>query len=147
MIAHRRLYAVILRILRDHALAEDALQEVFLKIWRRAGRYNAEAGAPLMWMAVIARNTALDFVRASKTVIDPRVLAPDLETVEITEPSDRNLEKALKALPVEQASALILMHTYGFSHSELANHMKVPLGTAKSWVRRGTESLRVLLGV
>lgn len=146
-VTQRRLYAIILRILRDHALAEDALQEVFLKIWRRAGRYNADAGAPMVWMAVIARNTALDFVRASKPAIDFLGFVPELESVAMTEPTDLNLEKALKKLPVEQASAIVLMHTYGFSHSELADHMKVPLGTAKSWVRRGTETLRVLLGV
>lgn len=144
---HRRLFTILMRILRNHALAEDALQEVFLKIWQRAERYNADLGAPLVWMAIIARNTALDHVRASKPAIDQLELLSEPESVAMTEPSDRNLEKALMALPLEQRKALVLMHTYGFSHSELADHMKVPLGTAKSWVRRGTEALRTLLRV
>lgn len=146
-LANRRLYSIILRILRDHALAEDALQEAFLKVWRKAARYDPLAGAPLAWMAVIARNTALDFARSVKPHVE--LNDSDLEdlSVETADPPDARLEASLKELPAEQANALVLIHTYGFSHSELAAHLGVPLGTVKSWVRRGTESLRIQLGV
>ena len=137
-----RLLAIAMRILRDRQAAEDALQEAFLRIWRNAARYEPRKGAPLAWMGVIARNAALDQLQARKPLEALDLAeAPEL-SVAAVEPPDARLGQCLKRLPENHAKAIVTMYTYGLSHSELAEHLSVPLGTAKSWVRRGTEALR-----
>ena len=150
MAAFRRLYAAVagrllsvaFNILRERPAAEDAVQEAFLRIWRNAKRFDPAKGAPLAWMGVIARNAALDAVRL-------RTYGEELtavETVEFAvapiEPPDARLGRCLKMLPPDQARALVTMYTYGLSHTELADVLGVPLGTAKSWVRRGVQALK-----
>ena len=137
-----RLLAITTNILRDSQAAEDAVQEAMLRIWRNAARYDPGKGAPLAWMGVIARNAALDMMQRR----------PAAESLEVTdtlelatpaiEPPDAYLRQCLGRLPPEQARAIVMMYTYGLSHSELAEKMAVPLGTVKSWVRRGMISLK-----
>lgn len=137
-----RLFAIATRILRDSAAAEDATQEAYLRIWRKAARFEPSRGAPLAWMGVIARNAALDLARARRQTEGLEALnTPDF-AVDAVEPPDARLGHCLKRLPPDQARAIKIMYTNGMSHSELADHMAVPLGTAKSWVRRGTASLK-----
>jgi len=137
-----RLFAIALRILRDSAAAEDATQEAYLRIWRKAARYDPGRGAPLAWMGVIARNAALDLARSRRQTEGLELLdTPDF-AVEAVEPPDARLGQCLKRLPPDQARAITIMYVNGMSHSELAEHLSVPLGTAKSWVRRGTASLK-----
>lgn len=137
-----RLLAIALRILRDPQAAEDAVQEAFLRIWRNAARYTPEKGAPMAWMGIIARNAALDLVRARRPMQD----FEQVETLELAvaaiEPPDARLGQCIGRLPENQARAIVMMYTYGLSHSELAERLAVPLGTAKSWVKRGTDTLR-----
>jgi RNA polymerase sigma-70 factor (ECF subfamily) len=141
-IASGRLLAIALRILRDRQVAEDAVQEAFLRIWRNAHRYEPAKGAPLAWMGVIARNAALDLVD-SRRPPEPLLAADTAElAVQAVEPPDARLGQCLKRLPPDQARAIVTMYNFGLSHSELAQQLDVPLGTAKSWVRRGTESLK-----
>ena len=137
-----RLLAIALRILREQQAAEDAVQEAFLRIWRNAARYDAARGAPLAWMGVIARNAALDMIdrRQSSESLDAAD-GPEL-AVAAVEPPDARLGQCLKRLPPDQARAIVTMYNEGLSHSELADRLSVPLGTAKSWVRRGTRLLR-----
>jgi RNA polymerase sigma-70 factor (ECF subfamily) len=137
-----RLLAIALRILRDQQAAEDAVQEAFLRIWRNAGRYDPARGAPLAWMGVIARNAALDLIDR-RPPPEPVSAADTAElAVAAVEPPDARLGQCLKRLPADQARAIVTMYNEGLSHSELADRLAVPLGTAKSWVRRGTQSLK-----
>jgi RNA polymerase sigma-70 factor (ECF subfamily) len=137
-----RLLAIALRILRDQQAAEDAVQEAYLRIWRNAGRYDPARGAPLAWMGVIARNAALDMFDARQ----PPERLESAETAELAvaaiDPPDARLGQCLKRLPPDQARAIVTMYNEGLSHSELADRLAVPLGTAKSWVRRGTRLLK-----
>jgi RNA polymerase sigma-70 factor (ECF subfamily) len=142
-----RLMAVTLNLLRDRQAAEDAVQVAYLRIWRNAARYDPPRGTPMAWMAVIARNAALDLAQRRKPM-------GSLETEEIVElavdavePPDARLGHCLKKLPADQARAIVTMYTYGLSHSELAERLTVPLGTAKSWIRRGTQNLRECMDV
>lgn len=137
-----RMFAIALKLLRDPVAAEDAVQEGYLRIWRNAGRYDPARGAPLAWMGVIVRNAALDLLRARRPVEELEA-ADTLEfaTVQV-EPPDARLGHCLRKLPAEQARAVTTMYSLGMSHSELAEHLSAPLGTVKSWVRRGTENLK-----
>lgn len=137
-----RLFAIALRILRDRAAAEDATQDAYLRIWRKAGRFDSSRGTPLAWMGVIARNAALDLARSRRESEGLEILETPDFAVEAVEPPDARLGHCLKQLPPDQARAITIMYTNGLSHSELAEHLAVPLGTAKSWVRRGTAALR-----
>ncbi|QCI92384.1 sigma-70 family RNA polymerase sigma factor [Novosphingobium sp. EMRT-2] len=141
-VAAGRLLAIAMKILRDRDAAEDAVQEAFLRIWRKAGSYEAARGSPLAWMSIIARNAALDNVRRRRP-------AEELEAVDVidlavqpVEPPDARLGQCLGRLPADQARAIVTMYTYGLSHVELAEQLSTPLGTVKSWVRRGTRSLK-----
>jgi len=141
-VAAGRLLAIALKILRDQQAAEDAVQEAFLRVWRNAARYDPARGAPLAWMGVIARNAALDMAQARR----PAEELDAADTIDCAtapvEPPDARLGQCLKRLPADQARAIVTMYTYGMSHSELAEHLSVPLGTVKSWIRRGTEALK-----
>ena len=133
-----RLHGQARRILRDPSLAEDAVQEAFLKIWRNAFRYDAAKGAASAWMSVIARRVALD----RRPTIAPLTL-PELEAPS-TDPDyvHPRLRESLAELPDLHRKALVLMYVYGLSHSELAAAMNAPLGTVKSWVRRASAALK-----
>jgi RNA polymerase sigma-70 factor (ECF subfamily) len=137
-----RLFAIALRILRDSEAAQDVTQEAYLRIWRKASRFEPSRGAPLAWMGVIARNAALDLARSRRESEDIQVLDTPEFAVGAVDPPDARLGYCLKRLPPDQARAITIMYVNGLTHSELAEHLSVPLGTAKSWVRRGTASLK-----
>lgn len=145
-LAAGRLLAIAANILRDRQAAEDAVQEAFLRVWHNAGTYDASRGSPLAWMSVIARNAALDLARRRRPLVefDESELA-GLASVPV-EPPDARLGQCLERLPHDQARSIVAMYTYGLSHAELAELMAVPLGTAKSWIRRGTRSLKECMG-
>ena len=140
-------YTIALRILRDTSLAEDAVQETFVKMWRSAGQFDAALGTPKSWISIIARNVALDLVRRRRPY-------EELSNTDITEvaadpcePSDPKLGQCLARLPAEQVVAIVTMYTYGMSLSELSSHLGAPIGTVKSRVRRGTASLKKYMNV
>lgn len=137
-----KLLGIAFNILRDHQIAEDAVQEAFLRVWRNAGRYDRERGSPLAWMGVIARNAALDMAQLRRPFEELDVADTVDLAIAAVEPPDARLGQCLKRLPADQARAIVTMYIYGLSHSELAQHLSVPLGTAKSWIRRGTLSLK-----
>lgn len=138
-----RLYAAARKILRDTALAEDAVQEAYLRIWRNAHGFDPSRGVALAWMGRIVRNTALDRIPAERETATIEEI--DIAVMPV-EPADARVAACLKKLPAEQGRALILTYVYGLTNPELADHLGAPLGTVKSWVRRGAESLRVCLG-
>jgi RNA polymerase sigma-70 factor (ECF subfamily) len=148
------LYALLLRILKSEERAEDALQDAYVKIWQKAETYSAERGAPLTWLLSVARYRALDMLRRNR----PEVALPeepDLADVVLADttsagPYEDNMtlqamdaiEACLADLPEEQRQALLMAYYEGLTHAELAKRMDAPLGTVKSWVRRGLLKLR-----
>ena len=140
-------YTIALRVLRDTALAEDAVQDAFVKIWRSARQFDAALGTPQSWISVIARNVALDLVRRRRPYEELSNTDISAIAADPCEPSDPKLGQCLARLPAEQVIAIVTMYTYGMSLSELSSHLGAPIGTVKSRVRRGTESLKRYMNV
>lgn len=133
-----RIHGIANRILRDSALAEDAAHQAFLKIWKNAHRFDAAKGKASTWITIVARHAALDCRPR-----EMKALPDDLEAPRIDETYVHpRLRQALEALPEVHRNAVVLMYVYGLTHSELAERMQAPLGTVKSWVRRGTAALK-----
>jgi RNA polymerase sigma-70 factor (ECF subfamily) len=145
-----KLYGVCVRITRDHSAAEDILQQVYIKVWDKAGRFERDLASPITWLCAIARNTAIDWVRkhgaARPSLSDPDATEASEVMGAIEALSEYESRTAifdcLEALPPNQQKAIRLAFFDGSSHSELAHILKVPLGTTKSWIRRGLLQLR-----
>jgi RNA polymerase sigma-70 factor (ECF subfamily) len=133
-----RFYGIAFRILRDQSLAEDAVQEAFVKIWRNAGKFDPARGSALGWAAIIVRRAAFD--------LRPRDSGGELFDIPDERPETDmlhpGLARALDALPEMHRKALLLMYVYGLTHAELSAALGAPLGTVKSWVRRGAAALK-----
>ena len=140
-------YTIALRVLRDTSLAEDAVQETFVKIWRSARQFDAALGTPQSWISMIARNVALDLIRKRRRHQEPSDMDITAVAAEPCEPSDPKLGQCLARLPAEQVIAIVTMYTYGMSLSELSSHLGAPIGTVRSRVRRGTASLKKYMNV
>lgn len=150
-----KLFGVCLRILRERSEAEDALQEVYLTVWRRAGSFDPARGvSPITWLAVLARNRAIDRLRAGKAHLNrPIEAAADVaddaplagEAILQAE-SGRRLLDCLGLLEPRHADYIRAAYFDGLTYAELARAADAPLGTMKSWIRRGLLKLRVCLG-
>ena len=147
-----KLYGVALRILRREDWAEEVLQECYVNVWRHATEYNASRAAPMTWMTSIVRNRCLDWLRRP----NPEPLAEGAEeNLEDRGPGpldqlERSQEagavtRCLRGLEAKQRQAIALAFFDGLSHAELARHLREPLGTVKTWVRRGLAKLRSCL--
>lgn len=149
------LYAVAIRIVRNGALAEDMLQEAFVSVWHHAGTYDAAKSQPITWLTSIVRNRCLDRLRRRE--IDTQSLAGDADDAPAWEPpSDgptavelllaaadaRAVRGCIDELDPGPRQAIALAFFHGLSHGELAAQLREPLGTVKSWVRRGLATLR-----
>jgi len=148
-----KLYGICLRILSDRQEAEDALQDIFLTIWKRAGSYDAARASPVTWLATIARNRSIDRLRArgSRPFVNldaaadvPDARADAVAGIEAAQDRDR-LMNCLDTLEARQAGAIRASFFQGLTYSELAEAGAVPLGTMKSWVRRGLLRLKACL--
>lgn len=157
-----KLFGVALRILVRREWAEEALQESFVNIWRYAGEYREALAAPLTWMAAIVRNRALDCLRRQRAVASDgsslttewsdtldEVIAGDerdpADSALLSEQA-KQLALCLSRLDASQRQAVALAYIRDQSHSEIAEQLSVPLGTVKSWVRRGLEKLKICMG-
>jgi len=150
-----KLFGVALRIVRQEDLAGEVLQDCYIRIWTRAQDYREGLAAPMTWMSSIVRNRCLDRLRRpNREVIDvdgelvdaaasdnPGPLAA-LERADDT----AALARCLKQLEAKQRQAILLAFYEGLSQSELAKHLREPLGTVKTWVRRGLLKLKSCLG-
>ena len=149
-----QLFGVALRIVRREDWAEDVLQECYLRIWNHAAEYRAGLAAPMTWMTSIVRNRCLDWLRRPRLEISDE----DGAIVESTPSADEGplarLERAgeagdiarcLQGLDAKQRQAIVLAFYDGLSHLELASHLREPLGTVKTWVRRGLIRLKSCL--
>jgi RNA polymerase sigma-70 factor (ECF subfamily) len=147
-----KLFGVTLRILRDRSEAEEALQEVYVKIWQRADRYAAGGYSPISWLVAIARNHALDILRARKPIADDidgalevADLAPDPEQAAIGQGERGRIDTCLAELEGDKAEAVRGAYLDGFSYDELAARFGVPLNTMRTWLRRSLIKLRECL--
>lgn len=146
-----QLFAVVLRILKQRDRAEDVLQEVFVTVWNSAGRYDPQIGTPMAWMMTIARNRAIDHLRRhgrtpqSAQLMDVESRASsDPGPLEVTLDLERGraLERCLQKLEGGQRSSILLAYLDGYTHQEIAQRLGSPLGTIKSWIRRGQVNLK-----
>lgn len=142
------LFGAALRIVQDRSLAEEAVQEAYLQIWNNAGTYRAETAPALAWMATIARYRALDIRRrlpAFQISLDENPALGELPAAGMA-PGEGHLEpmldECLNQLSEQGRQAVLLTYTEGHTHAELARKLKAPLGSVKSWVRRGLLQLR-----
>ena len=148
----RTAYGLALRIVRDKALAEDAVQEAFLTVWRTAARFVPERGKASSWILTLVHRRAVDAVRREqRRRADTLENAPEPTVEGVEEDAWLRLQRervqaALRHLPDEQREALELAYYGGFSQSELAERLGQPLGTIKSRMFTGLSRLRVLLG-
>ena len=158
------LLGVVLRINSDRAQAEDLLQEIFVKIWGAAGSFDAQRSQPMTWLTSIARHRAIDSLRRRATEpqwVTTKAGAEDGDEDDLLDQlaSDqagplellgqavqaRAVGVCMKGLTGEQQQTLALAFYQGLSHSEVADQLRQPLGTVKSWARRGLLALRTCL--
>jgi RNA polymerase sigma-70 factor (ECF subfamily) len=150
---HSRLvYALVLRILQQASTAEEVVQDVFLQLWRNAEQYDRARGPFVHWLVTLARNRALDQLRMKgerqrrreeQTDEPPSMAAaPDYEGALDEKRRATRVRELIAALNPQQRRAIELAYFEGLSHSEIANALKEPLGTVKSWIRNGLLKLK-----
>ena len=144
-----KLFSICLRILKDRTEAEESLQEVYVKIWQRAGVFAASSGAPSSWLAAIARNQAIDIMRARKPIADELDSAYDLaddepspEIQTVIKDEGRRIDTCMEELEADRAMAVKKAYVEGQSYQELADQFGVPLNTMRTWLRRSLLKLR-----
>jgi RNA polymerase sigma-70 factor, ECF subfamily len=144
-----KLYGIILRLLRSEGDAEEVLQEVFLTIWRNAGRFDEKRASPITWLGILARNRAIDRLRRARLDTAPIEAAFDialdepsaLDRLEAAQNAGR-LRNCLEELEGRPRAMIEAAFLDGMTYSELAEREGVPLGTMKSWIRRGLQRLK-----
>jgi RNA polymerase sigma-70 factor, ECF subfamily len=149
-----RLFGICLRVLTERSEAEDALQDVFTTVWRKAAQFDARRASATAWLAMIARNKAIDRLRSMpmrqfRTSLD---LGQDIEDPGVSPPqqaqaaTDRmQLERCLERLEPRRRSLIRAAFFDGATYDELATRTRAPLGSIKSWIRRGLMQLRECL--
>jgi RNA polymerase sigma-70 factor, ECF subfamily len=150
----RLVYGLVLRVLGDEAAAEEVLLDVYMQVWRQASTYDAGRGAPLAWLATIARSRAIDRLRAGRQhsqrtssleTVSQQSTGESLEEAAYVTELQGLVREALAAISAEQREALELAYYGGMSHSEIAERLGQPLGTVKTRIRLGMMKLRGIL--
>ncbi len=150
-----KLYGVAVRVVTNREWAEDVLQEAFINIWRIAGDYKSTLSPPMAWMALVVRSRGLDFLRRRTSERADRMQELDdvisdtvagnspnpMDTAQASEQA-KALHNCLSQLDNKQREVVSLAYMRDMSHNELAEQLKLPLGTVKTWIRRGLEQLR-----
>jgi RNA polymerase sigma-70 factor (ECF subfamily) len=143
-----KLYAICLRMMRTKDQADDVFQEAFVKVWERSWQFDPEKGDALAWLATVTRHCALDRMRRmpkNHVEIDASV-AHEIDSGTASYQPDvleaRGLRLCLDDLREEHRHAVVLAYVHGLTHEELSERMGKPLGTIKSWVKRGLEQLK-----
>lgn len=146
-----KLFGICLRILKDRSEAEDALQDVYVSVWKRAGGFDPDRASPITWLATIARNRAIDRQRSawrsrSSAPVEEAADLPDMspgaeQLIEAGQDRVR-LMACVDELKDHQSDAVRTAFFDGLSYSQLAERVGVPLGTMKSWIRRAMAQLR-----
>lgn len=150
--SNAKLFAICLRILRDRAEAEEALQEIYVKVWRRAARYSSERAGAMAWLSAIARNHAIDRVRARRAATVDLDKAADIadrdhdpEERAVLAGEGRRIAACMEELEADRAAAVREAYVEGYSYEELAGRYGVPLNTMRTWLRRSLIKLRKCL--
>ncbi|MBV9770450.1 MAG: sigma-70 family RNA polymerase sigma factor [Bryobacterales bacterium] len=151
----RLAYSLVLRIVRDSAIAEDLVQETFLRVWNRVHSIDSDKGAIGSWLLAIARNRALDYLRSSAgrernaVKLDETDHAPlygQMEAEILISDQARRVKAAMGKLAPNYRTVMELAYFEGLSQSEMSARLGQPLGTIKTWVRAALQSLRDELG-
>ena len=151
----RLVYSLILRVVRDTGVAEDLVQETFLRVWNRAQGLDAEKGSVGAWLLAVARNRAIDYLRSTTgrarntlemEATDHPALYNDMEKDLLRSDGARRVKAALEKLSANQRQVIELAYFEGLSQTEMADRMGQPLGTVKTWVRAALKTLRHELG-
>ena len=144
-----KLFAISLKMLSNRAHAEEALQDAFVKIWHNASEYQVTKGTVISWMISIVRYRSLDSlryhkVRKEQTLDDDYASADDVTDtpLEVDYEDESKLVDCIEQLDEQQKQAIHLAYYKGLTHSELVDHIETPLGTVKSWIRRGLQQLQ-----
>jgi RNA polymerase sigma-70 factor (ECF subfamily) len=153
-----RLMAVAIRVVGSRDQAEDVLQDSFLTIWRNASTYRASLSPPMAWMGMIVRSRGLDHLRrrASEASVDGQPIddvfeqslaSDDALPIDLVQASEQAtaLHQCLRQMPTAQRALLTMAYFRDLSQSELAQRFALPLGTVKTWMRRGLEQLRICM--
>jgi RNA polymerase sigma-70 factor (ECF subfamily) len=150
-----KLYGVVLRILRRQDLAEEVIQETYVKVWRNAAQFNPSVSSPITWMAAIARNRAIDIVRKRSELSieeEPEAMEVAAETPdplarrEMSEELRRLLE-CVGQLEPDRQKLVLLAYYNGWSREQLATKFETPVNTVKTWLRRSMMDIRECLGL
>lgn len=154
-----KLFGLAVRVVGNRDRAEDVLQEAFLTVWRSAPDYRASLSPPLAWMGMIVRSRGLDFLRRRASeradaavelddAISETVAGDSPNPMDATQASEQAwaLHECLRKLEDKQREVVSLAYLRDLSHSELAEQLKLPLGTVKTWIRRGLDQLRGCMG-
>jgi RNA polymerase sigma-70 factor, ECF subfamily len=165
---HTHLFGVAVRILGQGQVAEDALQEAYVSIWKNAASYRSEVGGqtiqPMTWLIAVVRNKALDAYRSRARRKENELTDPDTEfgtgaddlpdthtpsAAQLLDQATQSLQidGCMQALDGSHRQSLALAYYQGLSHSEVAAQMGAPLGSVKAWIRRGLEKLKACLAV
>jgi RNA polymerase sigma-70 factor (ECF subfamily) len=153
----RQAYALIFRIVRDQEMAEDLVQETFIRIWSRVQAFDSARGALGAWLMAVARNRAIDYIRS----VDGRMARSSYELVEMENPAlfsnlenqtvmadqVKRIKEAIGQLDPSHRTVIEMAYFEGLSQSEIAEKLGQPLGTIKTWVRTALKNLRDRLGV
>jgi RNA polymerase sigma-70 factor, ECF subfamily len=151
----RLVYSLILRVVRDSALAEDLVQETFLRVWNRAQGFDAQRGALGPWLLAVARNRAIDYLRSASgrernslelEEADHPSLHTDMERDLLASDKARIVRAAIEKLSPRQREVIELAYFEGLTQTEMAERMGQPLGTVKTWVRTALKNLREEFG-
>lgn len=153
----RLLYSIAYRMVPDHQVAEDLLQETFVSVWQNAGSYSSQSGSVRSWLVAIIRHRAIDCLRKLRsrqsfktTPIDELVYDEELATPDVWEEAWRSVQaaqirNALKLLSPEQYMVIELAYFRGWTHTEIAERYQIPLGTVKARMRLGLMRLKRIL--
>jgi len=148
-------YRLILRMVRDKGIAEDLVQETFLRVWNRAAGFDSDRGAVGPWLLAVARNRAIDYLRYRDRRVENKLELNETEHPSLfaempTDPIHfdlvRRIKSALGQLTPQQRESIELAYFEGLSQAEIAVRMRQPLGTVKTWMRRALQQMREQLG-
>lgn len=146
-----KLFAIALRILRDKGAAEDALQEIFLRIWQNAGSFSPDAGSALGWLIAIARNRAIDLLRSRRAMPLANETTDLWENIAATDGGEAarlnlvTLQRCLGAIEEPARSCVLLAYYEGYSREELSQRFDKPVNTIKTWLFRSLTLLKSCL--
>lgn len=154
----RKMFAVALRIVREPGMAQDVLQDAYIRLWRYAHTFNNKLSAPETWLHQVVRNRALDLLSQHSHTVNsisldqfadsddkPNELVFEAHSASSDEKeTGRLMQACVQRLEGKYRQVLTLAYTHGMSHAEISEHLDVPLGTVKTWVRRGLIELRTV---